>query len=328
MMDGFQAVESPVLAQMVGRSVSAAQFLALFGVRVRNHDNVARINAILADVGVATIPSFSTCPTGSELHIIKAKSFPAAVEPDEDDLSSSAMPHRALQVGDLPSARNGLDSVSPGTDLAAATMLMRVKNYSQLPVIDGTSDLRGVLTWSSVALNLETGKRPTLARAMTTDSIPVAEVHQQLLAHLPAITKQGYLLVRANNGTFCGIITSADVSGRFETMARPFFLVGDIEARLRKCLAVLNEDAIAAVQRRKSGKITDLTFGEYKNLIDNDANWKLIGWPGVPRDQFIHRLDKVRIIRNEIAHFRPEPLAATSLAALEEFAGLLRQYVP
>jgi hypothetical protein len=325
----FQPVEPAHLTKMVGRSVRAADFLALFGVRVRNHDNVARINAILTDAEVATVPSFTTCPGGVEIHIIQAKPNPVASEPDSDELPSTALPNRTLQVGDLPSAYNGPESVPSGTDLATATLLMRVKNYSQMPIIDGTSDLCGVLTWSSVALSLETGRQPTLESAMVTDSIPVAEVHQQLLAHLPAITTHGYLLVRANSGAFCGIITSADVSGRFEIMARPFFLIGDIEARLRRCLAVLEHSAVAAVQRRrKTGRIVDLTFGEYKFLIDNEVNWKRIGWTGVPRDQFVHRLDKVRMVRNEIAHFRPEPLTDANLATLEEFAGLLKQYVP
>lgn len=331
MSDGFRTVEPAVLTKMVGNTISAAEFLSLFGVRVRNHDNVARISACLAEAEVSTIPSFTTCAGTSALHLVKAKPTAVATEDEEDEhedeLSASAMPHRALQIGDLPSARNGVESVSSDTDLAAATMLMRVRNYSQLPVINGTADLRGVLTWSSIAVNLETGKQPTLTRAMAPDPVS-AEVNHQLLAHLPTITKHGYVLVRASDGKFCGIVTSADVSDHFETMARPFFLVGDIEARLRKCLAVLDEEAVKAVQKRKTGKIVDLTFGEYKYLIDNEANWKRIGWTGVPRDQLVHRLDRVRMIRNEIAHFRPQPLSTSSLATLEEFAGLLKQYVP
>jgi CBS domain-containing protein len=325
--DGFQAVEPAALVKMVGKTIPTGEFLTMFGVRVRNHDNVARISACLAEAEVGTIPSFTTCAGTAELHLVKAKPTAVSTEQDEDELSPTAMPHRALQVGDLPSARNGVESVSPDTDLAAATMLMRVKNYSQLPVINGTADLRGVLTWSSIAVNLETGKQPTLSSAMVKNPVS-AEVHHQLLAHLPTITEHGYLLVRANDGKFCGIITSGDVSGHFETMARPFFLVGDIEARLRKCLAVLDEENVRAVQKWKTGKIADLTFGEYKRLIDNEANWKRIGWTGVPRDQFVHRLDKVRVIRNEIAHFRPQPLTRASLTTLAEFAGLLRQYVP
>ena len=330
MTDGFHPVEPAHLVKLIGTSLPASEFLLLFGVRVRNHDNVARISANLAEAEVTTVPSFTTCAGGAELHLIKAGFAPAAGQADDDELPPAALPHRALRVGDLPSARAGLVSVSSGTDLATVTLLMRTKNYSQIPIIDGTSALCGVLTWSSIALRLETGQQPTLASAMVTDSIPVAEVHQQLLVHLPSITTCGYLLVRANDGTFCGIVTAADVSARFEGMARPFFLIGDIEARLRKCLAVLDQAAIAAVQHKngKTGQIVDLTFGQYQRLIDNEANWKQVGWTGVPRDQFTHRLDKVRRIRNEIAHFRPEPLTEADMCTLEEFAGLLKQYVP
>lgn len=330
MTEGFQPVEPAYLVKQIGTSLPAADFLLLFGVRVRNHDNVARINAILADAEVATVPSFTTCSGGVELHLIKAGAALEAEPPEDDELPPAALPQQALRVGDLPSARGGLVSVSPSADLGTATMLMRSKNYSQIPVIDGTSALHGVLTWSSIAIERETGQQRTLTTAMVTDSIPVAEVHQHLLVHLPSITSHGYLLVRANDGAFCGIVTAADVTTRFEGMARPFFLVGDIEARLRKCLAVLDKETVAAVQQKnwKTGRIADLTFGEYQRLIDNEVNWKQIGWTGVPRDQFTHRLDRVRRIRNEIAHFRPEPLTEANLHTLEEFAGLLRQYVP
>lgn len=338
MSDGFRAVPPAELLALVGKSMPARRFLDLFGVRVRNHDNVARIEVILAEAGLATVPPFGGCASGAELRVVKATPEAVVAEPDgggdggvdADELPSSAMPHRALQIGDLPSACDGLVSVRPDSTLAAATLLMTEKNYSQVPVISGGNDLHGVVTWSSIAHRVVTGQQLTLATAMVTVGMPVAEVHQHLLPHLPTLNKHGYLLVRENNGTLCGIITPADVNGRFETMAKPFFLVGDIEARLRKCLAVLDREAVAAVQfkNKKTGRVSDLTFGQYQQLLQQKANWQRIGWPGVPQDLFVTRLDRVRVIRNEIAHFRPEPLSAAALDTLEEFAGLLKQFVP
>jgi CBS domain-containing protein len=326
--NGFQPLEPAYLTKMIGTSLPAGEFLALFGVRVRNHDNVARIGANLVEAAVATVPSFATCGGGAILHFIEASEVPACDADDEEELPTTALPHRALQVGDLPSARSGVMSVSPGTKLGIATLLMRENNYSQVPVIDGISTLRGVLTWSSIARIFENGMQPTLENAMITDTMSVAETHNQLLAYLPNVATYGYLLVRANDGMFCGIITAADLGVQYEIMARPFFLVGDIEARLRKCLAILDSSAIAAVQKyKKTGQITDLTFGEYRFLLDNDDNWTKVGW-SVPRDQIINRLETVRKIRNEIAHFRPEPLSGSNLKTLEDFASLLRQYVP
>ncbi|MEU8258357.1 hypothetical protein AB0C06_29295 [Micromonospora inaquosa] len=64
----------------------------------------------------------------------------------------------------------------------------------------------------------------------------MAEVHQELFTHLPELTHHGYLLVRDYIGFFVGIIAGADITGRFHTLASPFFLVAEIEFRLRKCL--------------------------------------------------------------------------------------------
>jgi hypothetical protein len=51
-----------------------------------------------------------------------------------------------------------------------------VKDYTQMPVIDGTSDRHGVRTWSSVASGLDR-KAADIEGAIMTDSISVAEVH-------------------------------------------------------------------------------------------------------------------------------------------------------
>jgi hypothetical protein len=212
---------------------------------------------------------------------------------------------------------------------------MRTKNFSQIPVVDGMSDLRGVVTWSSIASRYELGLAPSLTSAMLTDDLPVAEVHQQLFSHLPAVAEHGYLLVRNNSGSIDGIVTASDIAARFQATALPFFLVGEIEFRLRKCLgARLTPEAIRAVQSKKTGEVSDLMFGQYVKLLrgsphnpDADNNWKALGWAGVDRDQFVSQLDRVREIRNAIAHFDREPLSTQRMAELQEFSGLLKQLI-
>jgi hypothetical protein len=169
---------------------------------------------------------------------------------------------------------------------------------------------------------------------------PVVEAHHDFFSLLPRICEDGYLLVRANNGTFSGIVTAADITQRFEATAWPFFVVGEIESRLRKCLgAKISADAIRAVQgppSKQTGLITDLMFMGYVKLLDgeqqnpvlrtrSDDNWQALGWPGVDRGQFVRQLDRVRVIRNSIAHFDAEPLTPKLCGELREFVGLLRQ---
>lgn len=343
MIDTQRPTREQLLA-LKGTTVFMPDLLALFGVRFRNHQSVPVIMEALKEVGLDTIPSFTTCGSKAELLVVAEES--AAVITDDEsggELLPGTLPQHSFKIDDIPAARGGLDSVPSNALLTRATYIMRTKNYSQLPVIDGISELRGVVTWSSIAARYETGTVPTLASAMVTHSLPVAEVHQELFAHLPAVTEHGYLLVRSNSGRFTGIVTAADITDRFEATALPFFLVGEIEFQLRKCLGVkLTADAIRAVQPNKpekqTGDITDLMFGDYVKLLaadqknatastSADRNWRALGWTGVDRTQFVHQLDRVRQIRNKIAHFDSEPIAPRRIIELRRFAGLLKQLV-
>ncbi|WP_190817002.1 CBS domain-containing protein [Saccharopolyspora pogona] len=343
-MSDTQQPEQQQLLALKGATVRVADLLALFGVRYRNHQSVPMIMAALREAGLDTIPSFATCSNNAEMLVVAEEAAVVADYEQSEELLPGTLPQHSFKIGDIPSARNGVDSVASNASLARATHMMRTKNYSQLPVIDGISDLRGVITWSSVAAKYETGAVLTLASAMVTDSIPVAEVHQELFAHLPEVTKHGYLLVRSNSGRFTGIVTAADITVRFETTALPFFLVGEIEFQLRKCLgAKLPADAIREVQTRqpkeqRTGDVADLQFGDYVKLLkadqktstacaNADSNWRALGWSGVDRTQFVHQLDRVREIRNKIAHFDSEPLTPQRIGELREFAGLLKQLV-
>ena len=326
------------LLGLKGKYLLVSDLLALFGMRYRSPQTVPIVLEALKDAELATMPSFATCGTKTSMLVVHAAAAPATAQDDaeaEGELGTGTLPQHSFKVGDIPTAGDGLVSVQPSDTLAQATTLMRTKNFSQLPVIAGTSDLRGVVTWSSIASRYEQGKTPTLANAMVTDDLPVAEVHQQLFSRLPAVAEHGYLLVRSNSGSLSGIVTASDIAARFQTTALPFFLVGEIEFRLRKCLgAKLTPEAIRAVQSKKTGQISDLMFGQYVRLLrespnnpDADNNWKALGWTVTDRTQFVHQLDRVREIRNAIAHFDTEPLPPERIDELREFSGLLKQLV-
>ena len=221
---------------------------------------------------------------------------------------------------------------------------MRTESFSQVPVTTGMAQIHGVITWGSVARMYEAGKHATLENAMEKDSLPVADVRQELFAALPVVKEHGYLLVRGDDGCLSGIVTASDVTERFEGAARPFFIVGEIESLLRRCLgAALDEESVKAVQtnrrpERRTGQVSDLMFGDYLKLLDGDQtqhspaeradlNWEALKWPNMPREQFIGRLKRVKDIRNRIAHFDEKPLPTRLIEELTAFAALLRAFV-
>ncbi|GAA3436936.1 CBS domain-containing protein [Kutzneria kofuensis] len=330
------------LLERRGASMALSELLALFDVRVRTYQTVSLIRDTLQEIGLATVPSFATCGLKANLLIVGEEEGVAEAvdEAGDGELAPGALPQQSFKIGDIPAASAGLISVTSSDPLTRATYLMRANNYSQVPVIDGQSDLRGVVTWSSVAARYETGLAPTLANAMVTDSLPVAEVHQELFAQLPLVAEHGYVLVRSNSGVVCGIVTAADIADRFHETALPFFLVGEIEFRLRKCLGELPPERIKAVQPNRpetqTGNIADLMFGDYVKLLDAhqqdrrlrenaDGNWQALGWSGVDRTQFVHHLKEVKSTRNMIAHFDSKRLTPERITELRQFSGLLRQ---
>ncbi|MFG2989924.1 HPP family protein [Streptomyces sp. NPDC048257] len=340
-----QNPSSADILALKGKSVHVTELLALFGMRIRDGQAVLLIEQALKAAGLTAVPSFATCGHGTPLHIQLAQEADAPADPDpeadEEELPTGALPQHALRVGDILMDKSGFTSLGPTAQLIQATHLMRWHGYSQLPIVESNNTLHGVITWSSVAKLYETNLKPTLANAMET-VVPVVEEHHEFFAILPRLSESGYVLVRGNDGVFKGIVTSSDITERFSVTARPFFMVGEIEFRIRKCLGrAIHPDAIRAVQpkKRQTGQISDLMFGDYVRLLDGqqreeslrpkaDQNWQDLGWGGVDRVGFVHQLDRVRDIRNRIAHFDPQPLPDSMTEELRKFVQMLRQYVP
>ncbi|GGW82805.1 CBS domain-containing protein [Streptomyces lomondensis] len=339
------------VASLKGRTVSVQEILDVFQVRVRDHRTVHLISQALTDAGLTTLPDFAVCGLRSNVDVVpltsvSAQGTPADVD-DEADAADEALPSHALPqrllLGDIPSARRGVVSVGPCTPLSQTTFLMRTKGLSQVPVTTGMAQVHGVVTWGSVAKMYESGKPATLDNAMEKDALPVADARQEFFTALPVIREHGYLLVRGDDGCLSGIVTAADVTERFEGAARPFFIVGEIESLLRRCLgAALDTEAIKAVQtnrkpEHRTGQVSDLMFGDYLRLLDGnqtkpslaeraDRNWEALKWPNMPREQFVGLLKRVKDIRNRIAHFDEKPLPQAMIDELTTFAKVLRAF--
>ncbi|WP_411089793.1 CBS domain-containing protein [Streptomyces sp. 061-3] len=338
---------SQKLIELKGVEVQLEALLDLFAVRTRRNAIVHEISKALADVGLTTLPDFSTCPARSSVRLVELTAAPSLPEPAEDEipepLPPGMLPQRLL-IGDLPSASGGVVCVPFGAQLFEATYLMRHKGIAQIPVTSNRTRLHGIVTWRSLALMYENGKEATLENAMQQESLPVFDSREDLFSCLPQLTDQGYLLVRDQEGELTGIVTYREIVRRFQYTARPFFLLGEIESLLRRWLGeALDTSAIVAVQGNRkaedrTGSIQDLTFGDYVHLLDGnqkkqqlaeqaDRNWVAIGHPTLDRGQFVHHLERVKDIRNRVAHFDTDPLPRQDLRELTAFADLLREYV-
>jgi CBS domain-containing protein len=290
----------------------------------------------------ATTPvpsSYSTAPSPERSTFASANAHSDAGEADngvsvppedrqgEDPLG--LLPQSAMRIGAIPSAGLGVTSVMPEDSLARAMGAMAELGYSQLPVLDSIGKLQGVVTWASIAYMHATGRTPSVLNALTSE-FHVVDAATHLMSALPFIQAHGFVLVRNRAGELIGIVTTADLASEFVSVAGPFFTLGEIERRLRRCLGrVYGEEDVRQVHKdRRRSSVDQLMFSEYIRLLDDELRWKKLNWPGVDRTHFVGLLRHVKDVRNTVMHFNGGPLHNDQLAMLDRFVGILRSYDP
>ncbi len=355
-------MDEAALTALRGTELTIRELLTRWGYRIRNADSVSRIRFDLERVGLVTSPTFDIGSMNITIRIVPitapepepepepvsstaatssgtgpagaAGDGPPAPEPTDEtpaDHAAEELPAAAIRVDDLPSARTPVVCVTPGDTVAYATSLMMKLDYSQIPVVEGDSSLHGVVTWQSVARMYANQSERTLANTMDPASdVTIVHTGDNLLAVLPTIAACDYVLVRNQHGHICGIVTTADLAVQFGTVARPFFVIGEIERRLRGFLTPVfdHDPAVKRATRKRTDRVGEMMFGDYVKLLSSPENWQRLGWPFVDRDLFIELLDEVRKVRNTVAHFRPTTLTTVENQQVDQLLLMLKNVGP
>lgn len=215
-----------------------------------------------------------------------------------------------LAIGVIPSARVELTRVKRATSLAVAQANMIRYDFSQLPVFDQTDTvLRGVVSWESIA-------RASISRIpkVVNDCMaPASTVHigADLFDVIPTIIDAGYVVVLDERDRPSGIVTTADLASQFDSLARPFLLVGECERELRRVLDKrFTPDKLEAASRwaKKNGQsgASAMTVGEIKHFLSSAENWKMFDIT-LPQDIVTDWIGVLTELRNQVAHFHSAP---------------------
>jgi len=271
-------------------------------------------------------------------NVVELRTTPPAQEslseespPSRSGTDASPSPDIALTVSSLRSAGAGAISIERNDTLERARALMLRYDYSQLAVTAGPRRLIGAVSWESMARAAIRHPDFTLRHA-TVPSTPVTP-DEDLIVLIPTIIEQGFVFVTNPDHTLGGIVTTADLSNQFGTLAKPFLLLGEIERRLRHVLTLnFKADELVGLRDPSDGERAidsahSLTLGEIVRCLENAQNWQRLSWP-VDRAEFISALHGVREIRNDVMHFSPDPLTHEQDKVLQNFARWLRVMEP
>ena len=236
------------------------------------------------------------------------------------------------RISRLESASRPPVFVKPDATVAEAVTLMTLHRFSQLPVMQDVDSrgAKGVISWHSLGGRWAHGRSSQYVRECMEEP-HVIGLDESLFDAIRIIAEHDFVLVESSDKRICGIVTAYDMIAQFKQLAEPFLLLGDIENRIRNLIdseftgLELDKFRDPGDPDKKIEDASDLTFGEYKRLLENIDNWSRLK-SGFERTVFIETLEKVRIIRNDVMHFDPDPIDQDDLKLLQTFAHLLERW--
>ena len=241
---------------------------------------------------------------------------------------------KRLSVSFIPSASiKPLTYVALADPLERATTLMKLNDFSQLPVVRGRSGTRpiGVISWQTIGQALFLDSAATLEDCV--EDAPRVGIESDLLGAIPLINVHGYVLVIDGNKDLSGIVTSADLGQALADIAKPFLLIEQCESEMRGIVNLLLEkelfdlDAMVATLPAASREPFDspdkLTFGNLVSIVTSEAAWGRYSLR-YDRSEIVRSLQGITSMRNTLMHFRRRDSAFdTAYAELPKMAEML-----
>lgn len=275
----------------------------------------AQIDAYLTKNNLEVEPGYIDVWVDSEITIKhKAKATTKLVDP-------------VKKVMLLDAANKIPMTIKAESSLKEAISKMVFHNYSQLPVMSGERDIKGFISWETIGSALASGVNSDVVKDYINKDIKIIPHDTPLLNAIKTVYNNGFVVVKAQDGKICGIVTTTDISSQFLKMTEPFLLLEQIENYIRRILnkRVLQEELKKLCKdddKRIVGSIDDLNFGEYIRLIQNPKIWEKLEL-SVDKSFFVGKLDSIREIRNDIMHFDPDGISPEQLEELHSMSHLL-----
>lgn len=334
--DGSQPTPHEFLKQSRDRATNSEphnltvrELIKRWGSTTRSATVDSIIEDDLANYGLTTIPSFRKVglETPVMIQLVARTDQTHDLPPSDGDEEGGT--DRGLTLGNLSSALGGVVSISPQSTYDEAITKLLLDDYSQLAVLAGPHNLRGAITWRSIARARHDDPDATISDAIVqTDAVLY---DKELVDVLRRLYEEDFIFVRGPDNRISGIITTADVALAYGELSMPFLLVGQIDMLLRRLITrhLVLEDLISICDPESLRQLHDfdeLTFGDYQRALESPPVWEQLNWR-IDRPTFGHRLDEIRRLRNDITHFNPDPLPADAMNTLRSFMLFLKHYV-
>lgn len=311
------------------RRLTVRDLVKRWGSTARSATVDSMIEDDLANYGLTTVPHFAKVGLETPVIIQSVANLNQSHDSPSIDGDEEGEIDRGLTLGNLPSALNGVESISPQSTFDEAITKLLLNDYSQLAVLTSPYNLRGAITWRSIAQARHDDQRAIVSQAIV-QTEPVS-FDKELVDVLRRLYEEDFIFVRGPDNRISGIVTAADVTLAYGELSMPFLLVGQIDILLRRLITrhLVLEDLISVCDPERSRQLQDfdeLTFGDYQRALESPMVWQRLNWR-IDRTTFVRRLDEIRRLRNDITHFNPDPLPPDAMNKLRSLMLFLKHYV-
>ena len=278
----------------------------------RTYGNCATVNRFLNANKIEVIPDYNGW-IDKEITLQHKAIASSKTEPD---------PIRRVQV--LESANTPPTYVCNSDSIKKAISLMRLHNYSQLPVSNnGNRNLIGFISWETIGCAKERGITSDIVKDYISKDVKQLSPETPLIEAIKVVKDHDFAVVVAKDNSLQGIITTADITAQFISNTEPFVILEEIELQIRNILkdVFLVEELknLSTESGKEAHSIDDLTFAQYLELIGYKAYWDRLKL-NVSREVLLDDLNKVRIIRNDVMHFSPDGISEEQRHTLKQTA--------
>ena len=222
---------------------------------------------------------------------------------------------------DLIEGKSSPLGVQPDNMIQQALEIMVEHDYSQLPIIDKNGLPNGMVTSDSILKGLKTFNLGLDSLRVHDVAVRASEYYLEsdVFDMLDTIKNDYAALVIGADRRLVGIITTYDTTEFFRRHAEDIMLVADIETAIREHIEAaymdqitgqLNQDALQTAINAIFGKkrsFDKLSMYQYTQLLLDEITWSHYGKHfHLSAEAIGNMLNGVRIIRNNLAHFRGE----------------------
>ncbi|MBE0681129.1 MAG: CBS domain-containing protein [Anaerolineales bacterium] len=213
--------------------------------------------------------------------------------------------------------------------MTKALDLMIEHDFSQLPVVDESGVLLGMVTYESI-MRATRSFNTKVDKLFVRDAIENAPFHYReddLFDLLDELKVTNAVVIIEPEGFVIGVVTSYDASEFLRNRTEDLMHIEDVEFTIKELIkktytdtkGEMNSDNLqAAITRlyeqrndqsgsKKPKTFEDLTLGDYVNLLMTKDVWNFSA-PilNIQKESLYELLEKIRLTRNGLAHFRAE----------------------